>query len=372
MHLVVIPQGIFSKNLSSPAFDEFPAPLVSDRLSLLEPEFDTVTLISGWKDGETTTRYPNGNVHHSVRTSDSRIISSFRYLRYAIQKLISLRSQDIVVLNFNPSLIGSVLAKVSRALGIEFVTYFLGMPEQFEGSRKTIASYQSLLKTSTRCICSSPVFRDRLQQIADVDVAIVPHGINPIFEPDPAIERDDSLVLYIGRFSPEKRISLLVDAFADVIETNSGARLVLIGARTNSDRTQVISQAKELGVADQIRVKERIPREEVPKWMNRARVFVLPSRNEAFGMVLLEAMACGTPPIGMDSGSVPWVIDDGGLVCKDSDELCESISLVLSNDEFYYKLRERAVNRATDFPYQEWGRNIRNAILGEDGYNEVI
>lgn len=364
MHLVVIPQGIFSDDLSDPALSEFAAPLVADRLSLIEPEFERVTLISGWKHGETTTRCQNGNVHHSIRTGDGRFRSSLTYIQYAVRKILAVRNEDVIVLNFNPSLIGAIIAKVCRALGIEFVTYFLGMPEQFGGSRKIIMSYRSLLRTSTRCICSTPVFRDRLQEIADVTVTIVPHGVDPMFEPDPSVGRDENLVLYVGRFASEKRLPLLVDAFADVAADNPDARLILIGARTDKDRAEVRDQAAERGVADRVEVEDRIRRADVPVWMNRAKTFVLPSRDEAFGMVLVEAMACGTPAIGMASGSVPWVIDDDRLVCSTRDELASVIERVLTDDDFYEDVRAHMLARAKDFPYDEWGRNIHNAIVG--------
>lgn len=362
MRLVVIPFGFFADDLSSHSLADFSAPLIADRVDILTDEFEHVTLVAGWQDGESTVRRPGGNKYVTVRTTSRRSIG--KYLLKASREILRNRDRDVVVVNFNPHLPGCVLATLCRLLDIPFVTYFIGLPAQSPGRwGKHVHTHRYLLNRSTISICTTPVFRDRLQEIADVPLEVVPNGVHDMFHPDESVEQDDELILYVGRFAPEKRLPLLVRAFAEVRNRSMKGRLALIGARRDDKRAELASLADELGIGPQVTVKGRIPREEVPEWMNRARTFVLPSRDEAFGMVLIEAMACGTPPIGMNSGSVPWVIDDAGAICEDKPALADAIERMLTDDDYYTACRERSLHRAQMFSREQWRENIREAIL---------
>jgi glycosyltransferase involved in cell wall biosynthesis len=373
MRVVIIPFGFFSDDLSSPEIDDFSAPLIADRIELLNEEFDTVTLIAGWEDGDSTVRRHDGNKYVTVRTTHR--ISVLKYLWRALRELHGYRNEDVVVVNFNPHVPGSLLATYCNAVDIPFVTYFIGLPEQSPGAfDKHILTHRYLLRHSDARLCTTPTFRERLQEIADVPIEIVPNGVHPMFEADDTVETQEDLVLYVGRFAPEKRLPLLVRAFATVRERGVDSRLVLIGARQDEKRTELEALAAELGVGDDVEIRSRIPREEVPTWMNRARTFVLPSRDEAFGMVLIEAMASGTPPIGMASGSVPWVINDAGPVCADEDELANAIERMLTEDAYHEDCQGRSLARATRFTREQWREDIRDAIytaLPDSGDHDI-
>ncbi|WP_254272258.1 glycosyltransferase family 4 protein [Haloarcula marina] len=362
MRIVVIPFGFFSDDLSSPSLADFSAPLIADRISLLTDEFDDVTLIAGWQEGESMVRHPDGNRYVTIRTTGRASI--VKYLYRAVRELGRHRDEEVAVVNFNPHIPGCLLAAYCDAVGIPFVTYFIGLPEGSPGAfDKHLYTFRFLLRRSDGRICLTPKARDRLQELAGVDIEVVPNGVHPMFRPDAKVDAEENLLLYVGRFAPEKRLPLLVRAFARVRERGVDTRLVLIGARRETAKTEVKELAAELGVASSVEVYGRIPRESVPEWMNRARSVVLPSRDEGFGMVLMEAMACGTPPIGMDSGSVPWVIDDAGQLCADEDELVDALERIVADDDYYRQQRERALNRASKFTREQWGINIRKAIL---------
>jgi len=82
--------------------------------------------------------------------------------------------------------------------------------------------------------------------------------------------------------------------------------------------------AEELGIADRVQWVNRIPSDQMPAFYRRLDVLVLPSRSlpnwkEQFGRVLIEAMSCGVAVIGSDSGEIPHVIGDAGLIFPEED-----------------------------------------------------
>jgi glycosyltransferase involved in cell wall biosynthesis len=160
-------------------------------------------------------------------------------------------------------------------------------------------------------------------------VEMVPQfGIDPV-----VFQRQDSGTLrsrlglngsfavgFIGRIVQEKGLDTLVKALGLLPEDSV---LVLIGS--GPYRAKVESLVRELGLEKRIRWAPWVNSSDVPEYMNGFDTLVLPSRTtrnwkEQFGRVLIEAMACETPVVGSDSGEIPHVIGDAGLVFHEGDE----------------------------------------------------
>lgn len=131
---------------------------------------------------------------------------------------------------------------------------------------------------------------------------------------------------YVGRFVPEKGIDLLLEAIR-LLRTapggsDPGVRLRLIGAGADGERLTLL--ARTLGIADAVEFAAAQPPAELSAAYCRLHALVLPSRTtpvwkEQLGRVLLEAMACGVPVIGSDSGAIPEVIATAGQVFPEGD-----------------------------------------------------
>lgn len=152
---------------------------------------------------------------------------------------------------------------------------------------------------------------------------VVPNAVdNTLFQPmDRATSRqrhdvpkDQFVIGYAGRLVEEKG---LLDAVDAVAKCSDDVNLLFIGA---GPLEQAINeQAAALGITGRVRIVPSVDITELPSWMNAMDVFVLPSRTtprwkEQFGRVIIEAAACGIPVIGSDSGAIPDVIGDNGLV----------------------------------------------------------
>jgi glycosyltransferase involved in cell wall biosynthesis len=140
-----------------------------------------------------------------------------------------------------------------------------------------------------------------------------------LFAPPEDIPPRPFTVGFNGRLVEEKGAHLLLDALAGL---PGDWRLRLLGG--GPQRSPLEAQAARLGIAERVSFCGQIPSTEVPSFYHTLDALALPSltwRNwkEQFGRVLVEAMASGVPVIGSDSGAIPGVIGDAGLVVPEGD-----------------------------------------------------
>lgn len=119
----------------------------------------------------------------------------------------------------------------------------------------------------------------------------------------------DHLVLFVGRFCKQKALGVLLQAFAQVMETCPTARLILIG--DGPEREAVLRMAAILGVAQAIEQTGWLPPSRVAEYMAASDVHVLPSGYEGLARVLVEASAAGIPSVATERAGPPEIVRDG-------------------------------------------------------------
>jgi glycosyltransferase involved in cell wall biosynthesis len=169
-------------------------------------------------------------------------------------------------------------------------------------------------------------------------------GVDPdIFSP-PVEPREWSVftIGYAGRFVPEKGIDLLVQA----VSMLPGPWLLrLLG--DGPQRRELGELAGVYNISGSVRFEPPVPSVAMPDFYRQLDVLVLPSRTqrnwkEQFGRVLIEAMACGVPVIGSDSGAIPEVIGEAGLIFPEDDAraLRAHLHTLMSSDSLYAALAQ--------------------------------
>ncbi|MBX6340870.1 MAG: glycosyltransferase family 4 protein, partial [Thermomicrobiaceae bacterium] len=183
-------------------------------------------------------------------------------------------------------------------------------------------------------------------------LAVIPQfGVDPeIYRPQPGPPEPVPVIGYAGRLVPEKGVDVLLDAFARL---RSRARLEIIG--NGSERARLELRASNLGIRDRVTFRGSVAAAEMPAALSRFQVLVVPSRTrpnwkEQFGRVIIEAMACQVPVIGSDSGEIPNVIGDAGVVVPegDPDALAAALDDLLENEEKRAALGRRARQRVLE------------------------
>ena len=141
------------------------------------------------------------------------------------------------------------------------------------------------------------------------------------------------LIMTVGRLTPRKGIDTVIEALPAVIEQVPNAVYMVVGE--GEDRARLEALAAQRGVADHVLFEGAVPFDQLPATYNLCDVFVTPSRSEppsveGFGIVFLEANACGKPVIGARSGGIPDAIVDGetGLLVEPNDAASLATALV--------------------------------------------
>lgn len=146
---------------------------------------------------------------------------------------------------------------------------------------------------------------------------IAQFGTDPdLFQPAPRPPRPFTIG-YFGRLVEEKGVHILIDALGRLA---GEWRALIVGGGTETDRLK--AQAERCG--ERISFRDQVASLEMPSLYHQIDVLVLPSLTrpnwkEQFGRVLVEAMASGVPVIGSDSGAIPGVIGNGGLITPEGD-----------------------------------------------------
>lgn len=166
-------------------------------------------------------------------------------------------------------------------------------------------------------------------------VWVIPQfGVDPeIFRPGPARDATDFVVGYLGRLVSEKGVDLLIRASSALAPP---WRLRVVGEGAEKPRLRAL--AETLGVGNRVEFVGGLPSDQVPGFLHGLDALALPSRSipswrEQFGRCLVEAMACGVAVVGSDSGEIPRVVGDGGLIVPENSvgDLAEALRR-LQND----------------------------------------
>ena len=133
---------------------------------------------------------------------------------------------------------------------------------------------------------------------------------------------DDHIVLYVGRYTPIKGLDRLFTAFRNLTHLPR-LRLVMVGGDGEHSPMfrQLQSKAKALHIENRMMFAGRVDQEILPIFYNAANVLVVTSHYESFGLVALEALACGTPVVTTQVGAMEEIVKDDitGYVATDSD-----------------------------------------------------
>ena len=170
------------------------------------------------------------------------------------------------------------------------------------------------------------------------------------------------VLLFVGRLQPLKGAELAVETLAATrASTPAGrdAQLVIVGGPSGPDGDATLarlrSMTEELGVAGCVRFVDPLPHHLLSTYYRAADVCLVPSRSESFGLVALEAAACGTPVVASDVGGLRDNVDEGRtgylVAGRDSDAYARRVSDILSDPLLALRLGDAGSQRAERFSW---------------------
>ena len=272
-------------------------------------------------------------------------------------------------------LVGAWLCRLLRRLrGVPFVDIAHGLDLKWE----TAFARQRPDRVVTFTHAAAALLRAR---VPAARIVVIPHGIDlDLFRPAawppgtglPGNPDTPDLaglprprLLCVGAVDTHKRMHLAVEAAARL---PGGASLAVLGDGPEAAALDRLA-AERLGAGRYLR--RTVPRAEMPAWYQAADCFTLPSRSESFGLVYLEAMACGRPVVAPDDAVRREVIGDAGTLCDVSDAGAYSRALAAALDRDWGELPRRRAERfpiaATVRAYAEMLTSLRPTDPGAPG-----
>ncbi len=242
---------------------------------------------------------------------------------------------------------------------------------RIEGERAVIASADRIIAATE----NEEMHLENLYGAPADKIAVVPPGVDTTrFYPIPAdeakefigIPRDERMLLFVGRIEPLKGIDILIRAIANMRRTGVLSRcphyLYIIGGEPDADSSHMNQEMRrlknlcqELGVGDLVLFLGKRDQDTLQYYYSAAELVVMPSHYESFGMVALEAMACGTPVIATQVGGLQHLVQNektGFTVPNDNVEILEQrLSQLICQRELREEMGRNSVTYARSYSW---------------------
>ncbi len=225
-------------------------------------------------------------------------------------------------------------------------------------------SLRFIKRVAKRVVVSSEFIKIELMEMSNIPeymIDVIPLAYNSnLFKPASLEFREDFLskyqikgkyILFIGSLFPYKNLKTLIDAFLR-IKNLLPHYLVVIGRKEFSQAPLIQNE--------RILYMDYVPSNDMPLFYSYADMFIYPSLREGFGIPPLEAMACGTPVISSNGGSLPEIVGDAAILFNplDGKALAERILEIIKNKSLKNEFIQRGFHRVKNFSWETTANGI--------------
>ena len=245
--------------------------------------------------------------------------------------------------------------------------HFLSHPERT--SQEIRRDYPSLAaahaRRADRIIVSSRFAAGEVRSAFNVDAdkiavcaAGAPEWTNAAPGGDP-----NGYILFMGTLDARKNVGGLLHAYGQLLSRNAAAPRLIIAGGAPPDAAKWLEQIGQPPLAGHVEYLGYVPADRRESLFRGARVFVLPSFEEGFGLPALEAMAAGIPVVASNRGALPEVIGAAGLLIdpEDTGALAAALERTISDDMLRQRLSHLGLERAKTFSWTQTAAGIRQA-----------
>jgi|Deesub1362A_J573_1020465.scaffolds.fasta_scaffold00023_15 N-acetyl-alpha-D-glucosaminyl L-malate synthase BshA len=288
------------------------------------------------------------------KTIDLSVLRAFSFIVYGFFSGLK-KKYDLIHAHyaFPQGFLGVLLKKISRKpliLTIHGSDILVLKKNPF-----TKAFVKYVLKNSDKIIAVSEYLRkEAIEMGVNEDKIIVVYGGIPRAIRRKNVEPEDS-ICFIGSLVKQKGVDILINAVRKVKKSRPNVKLYIVGDGKERKKLEALSKydpdiyfTGEVGDLSEV--------------LSKCKVMVLPSREEGFGLVLLEAMVAGVPVVATNVGGIPEIIEDGvnGLLVEseDPDGLARAILKVLDDEKLRVKLVENGKKIVQKYSWERMANEI--------------
>jgi glycosyltransferase involved in cell wall biosynthesis len=177
---------------------------------------------------------------------------------------------------------------------------------------------------------------------------------------------EHAYALFLGTLEPRKNIGVLLDAYAALLHRGVRVPRLVLAGRVTSDADAWLERARRAPLAGHVEHRGYVAASEREALYANARLLVMPSLDEGFGLPVLEAMAAGVPVVASNRGSLPEVAGDAAVLVDAMDVagLADAIERVVTDDGHAQDLAARGLARAAAFTWDRTAVAVRRAYTG--------
>ncbi|KAB2338302.1 N-acetyl-alpha-D-glucosaminyl L-malate synthase BshA [Cytobacillus depressus] len=262
------------------------------------------------------------HVHYAIPHAVCAILAK-QMSKSDVKIVTTLHGTDITVLGYDSTLTGAIRFGIEKSDAVTAVS-----------SSLTAQTYDVIKPEKTIEVVYNFI-DERVYRLTDSSYLREEYGI----------KRHEKVVIHVSNFRGVKRVQDVVKAFARISE-EIPSKLLLVG--DGPEMTVVCTLVKQLGIEDKVLLLGK--QDNLEELYSLSDLMLLLSEKESFGLVALEAMACGVPCIGTNIGGIPEVITNGinGYLCKlgDIETIAKKGINLLSDQELHARFSKEAVNSA--------------------------
>ncbi|WP_424355699.1 glycosyltransferase family 4 protein [Methanobacterium sp. MBAC-LM] len=322
-----------------------------------------------------TSSYSNSSnenkfVVHSVNMMGTKIIGPFFDQRKILPVIKEIDPEIIHAQGISTSGISAFTAYlIKKSLKIPYVVYGRGSDIYPFKAEKILV--KAILNNADSVIALTEHMKKEIQKISDKEVLVVPNGIDMNRFNDSSLTYTELLkgktIIFIGNLRPEKGLSYLIEAMMYVTKKDMNTQLLIVGEGPQRENLEKL--VNKLNINNRVTFSGKVTTDKVPVYLKNSDIFVLPSLQEGFPNVLLEAMASGLPVVATEVCGINEIIEDGknGFLVKpqNSKEIAEKILLLLNNHNLRKWISKQNIKKASKY---SWQRTVK---MLEDAYTNA-
>lgn len=231
---------------------------------------------------------------------------------------------------------GHAASAIKKKTHIPFIV--LEHSSEFIRSGRSLSVLGEVYASADRVCAVSDFLAEKVSEKFPVQVSVLSNLIdsNSFQIKEDYKKNEEFTIISVGRLIKWKQFDLLVDAFAEFHKKVPSSKLVIVGSGEESDALE--GKIKLLGLQENAILLGAVENSKLPVLYNQSHVFALPSKGETFGVVYIEAMACGIPAVSTKCGGPESFIREhnGILVNDNTKEFSDALMTVYQNYDRYY------------------------------------